>query len=77
MQYYLWNLEINGEKHSIFTIATNLEDAKLTAVRNAPKACREEIRAVVEKKPHIIKGPYSFLVKAEVDFECKDDHISS
>lgn len=73
MQYYLWKVKVNGEIYSIFTIAPNEEVARRISIRNAPKACRKEIEDIVETKPRVIKGPYSFLVKAEVDFDCKNE----
>jgi hypothetical protein len=72
MQYFLWNAKITGDDYSIFTIADNLEEARRSAIRNAPRACRQFVEEAVQNKPHTIKGPYSFLVKALVDFDCKE-----
>jgi len=73
MKYFLWKAVINDEDYSVFAIAANLEEAKRTAIRNCPVDCRESVRMATSSKPTIINGPYSFLVKAKVDFDCKHD----
>ena len=61
LKMYKWSFQ---DKYTIFTIATNLEEAKATAIKNAGGSLKKEVTYTVEKNdPQVYDDVYSFILE--------------